>query len=294
MVFAQSLDYSGRQMLQWMQILGRFGWIGWRVNRWLLPPAAHPLGFVWEKDGQIVGNASLLEVRGFLGRWVLSNVAVHPEHRRRGIAKDLVRACIEFSRQKNGKSILLQVDHDHLGALELYRDFNFQSLTTRIAWVRRGRSRTPESTGIGLARRRRPEEWREQWELARRVHPEGLIWPYPVTRSLFRPRGLGILAGLESPRHWIWVEEGKMVGSLTARRSFETGHWRLILVVESTARGNVEAGLLKIGLADLNTDQTVHMDYPIGTNHVDLEAFGFRAERTLTWMALDLQTVRGL
>jgi ribosomal protein S18 acetylase RimI-like enzyme len=293
-VFAQSLDSSGRRMLRWMQTLGRFGWIGWWVNRWLLPPAAHPLGFVWEENDRIVGNASLLEVRGFPGRWVLSNVAVHPEYRRRGIARALVRACIELSRHEKGKSILLQVDHDQLGAQELYLNFNFRQLITRTTWVRRGWSRSPKSISIGSARRRRPEEWRKQLALARRVHPEGLIWPYPVTSSLFRPRGLGILTGLESPRHWVWVEGGKMLGSLTARRSLESGKLRWILIVEPVARGYVESGLLTVGFADLGTDQTIHMDYPVSVLEADLRAFGFKAERTLTWMELDLQEVRGL
>src|SRR5712691_9364317 len=45
------------------------------------------LGYVWECDGRIVGNATLGLSDSQTGIWLLSNVAVHPSFRRRGIAR---------------------------------------------------------------------------------------------------------------------------------------------------------------------------------------------------------------
>ncbi len=42
--FAENLDRSGRQMVQGLRTLGKLGWIGGWLSRWLLPPAAESEG----------------------------------------------------------------------------------------------------------------------------------------------------------------------------------------------------------------------------------------------------------
>ena len=271
-----------------MRRLSRVGWIGWVLNYWLLPPAAHPFGFVWEVDGRIVGNASLLRVEGCPRRWVLSNVAVYPDHRRRGIGRALVQASIDLVQRRRGEVILLQVERDNRVAQVLYAAYGFRPLSTRTTWVRRKYQALPVTAEYGLARRRKRGEWHEQWELARRVYPEGLIWPFPVAASLFHPHSLTGAFGLHNMRHWVWSEGGKLLASLVARRGIERGSWRLILVVEPQARGRVEVGLLARALDDLTPSNHVVLDYPAGLAVVELRELGFQPERTLTWMAFDM------
>jgi ribosomal protein S18 acetylase RimI-like enzyme len=285
-VFSGSLDPSGRRMLRWMRGLGRLGWIGWLFNYWFLPPAARPYGFLWEDNGRVVGNANLSKVEGYPGRWALSNVAVHTDYRRQGIAKSLVKASIGLVRNRDGKVVLLQVDRDRPETQVLYASFGFRPLATRTTWVRRG-GRVPLVTEIGSARRRQREEWKHQWELASKVHPEGLIWPYPTSPSFFRPRGFVEARGLEGVRHWVWSEKGQLIGSLTARRRLERGSWRFILIVEPEARGRVETSILALVLTELYTRGSIVLDYPAGCAEAQLESFGFHPERTLTWMALE-------
>jgi GNAT superfamily N-acetyltransferase len=286
MVFSGSLDPSGRRMLRWMRGLGRLGWIGWLLNYWFLPPAARPYGFLWEVNGHVVGNANLTKVEGCPGRWALSNVAVHTDYRRQGIAKLLVKASIDLVRNRGGDVILLQVDRDHPKTQVLYASFGFKPLATRTIWVRRV-GRAPIVTEIGSARRRQREEWKQQWELASKVHPEGLIWPYPTTSSFFRPHRFVAARDLRGVRHWVWPEKGQLIGSLTARRRLEKGSWRFILVVEPEARGRVEAGLMALVLTELPTQGSIVLDYPAGILEEQFESFGFHPERTLTWMALE-------
>ena len=102
--FRGDLDGTARRMVREMRTLGRIGWVGWALSRLLLPPAARPFGFVWEENERIVGNASLLPVSGHPRRWVMANVAVHPEYRRRGIARQMVDASDHFAR-KAGASL---------------------------------------------------------------------------------------------------------------------------------------------------------------------------------------------
>ncbi len=285
-VFSASLDPIGRRMLRWMRRLGQLGWMGWLLNYWFLPTAARPYGFLWEADGRIVGNANLSEVEGYPGRWALSNVAVHSDYRRQGIARELVKASIDLVRSLNGKVISLQVDDDNPETQALYASLGFKPLTTRTTWIRRG-NLVPTLTEIGSARRREWEEWKEQWELAKVVHPEGLIWPYPTTSSIFRSHGFVETLGIGAVRHWISSEKGQLVGSLSARRRMEGGSWRFILVVQPEARGCVEAGLLALALTELPTRGSILLEYPAGVSEATLESFGFNPERTLTWMALE-------
>ncbi len=77
--FAGQLDAAGLRMVREMRSLGRAGWLGWLLARFLLPPFANPHGYVWEEEGRLVGNASLLPVERFPERWVLANVAVDQE-----------------------------------------------------------------------------------------------------------------------------------------------------------------------------------------------------------------------
>lgn len=284
--FGENLDRAGRRMLRWMRTFSRAGWLGWLLGYWLLPPAARPRGFVWERDGRIVGNASLLPVEGCPGRWVLANVAVHPDFRRRGIARSLVQESVAWMERRRNRTLLLQVNHGNKGARKLYIELGFETLVARTVWLRSSRAPEPHPPRNSAVRRREPSEWRRQWELAKRLHPEGLIWPFPAVAGLFRPQGLGAWLGWDHRRHWLWEEDGRLMGSLTARLSREIRLWDLILVVEPEAWGRVEADLLAHGLASpLLRSRRVRLEYPFDVAVEVLDGLGFKPKRTLTWMA---------
>ena len=66
-------------------------------------------GFVWEENGQIVGNLTLLgsEVPG---RYLIANVAVHPAFRRRGIARGLLQEAVDHIVDQGCRTLMLQVE----------------------------------------------------------------------------------------------------------------------------------------------------------------------------------------
>ncbi len=287
--FERELDGKSRRMVRDMRTFGRAGWFGWLVGHLFLPPAAFPLGFVWQETKGIVGNASLLPIYEGASRWVLANVAVHPEHRRQGIARRLVEACLELAREQNASEVLLQVRSDNEGALDLYRSLHFDILTERTKWVCAA-TRSLEEEDDVLVRDRRPEEWSQQWELAQSLFPEGLYWPYPLRRSWFEQAGWQRLLPPNREHHWVVADaQGQLRASLTARFSHDSEGWRLALLVPPTERGVLEGPLLRRAAKDLrHTGLPLAVSYPPGSADEDLLALGFRRRRTLTWMGIEV------
>jgi ribosomal protein S18 acetylase RimI-like enzyme len=287
--FPLDFDPAGRRMVRDMRSYSRAGLLGYWIGRLVLPPTAYPLGFVWEEDGNVVGNASLLRVDGFPHRWVLANVVVRDDHRRRGIGRELTLASIDLAKARKASELFLQVDSTNQGAQILYASMGFHPHTTRSAWVRSPNQPLPASLELGETRERREGDWKTQLELAERIHPEGLVWPYPLTSRLYRHPWLQRFFGMTMIRHWVWEEDYRLMGTLTARSQLENRKIRFILVVDPEMRGVIERPLLCAGLGALHGKQkNILLDYPVGMADQDLRDLGFRTQRTLTWMSKEL------
>jgi ribosomal protein S18 acetylase RimI-like enzyme len=289
MSFSGNLDSISRRMIRDMRRLGRLGWLGWLLGKLVLPPAAYAPGFVWRADGKVVGNASLMYVDRRSSRYVIANVAVHPGYRRKGIARSLVEACVEFCREKKGTELLLQVDRDNHAAQVLYASMGFKALSTRTKWVRPNSHTQGLYQGMFRVRQRDPGEWQQQYELARLLYPEGVWWPYSNRIEYFRPRELAHGLGLRGSIHWVIERQGRLIASLMARSGFEPGSWRLVLMVEPEVQGQVEEALLAKALPNLFPRRMpVIVEYQAGIAEEAFTKAGFTAERTLTWMKRDV------
>jgi ribosomal protein S18 acetylase RimI-like enzyme len=239
--FTGDLDQAALVMMREMRLFGSAGWIGYVLGRFFLPPAAYPDGFVWEQAGDIIGNASLMPAGERAVRWVLANVAVHPDHRRQGIGRRLVVACLEWARARGARELVLQVNHRNDPAIQLYRKLDFEELTTRTEWVRKT-ARIEGTDHRGGIRDRNRSEWTTQWHWAQQLFPEGIQWPYALSRDWFRPRTRLRVFSAISARHWVLVDEtGQVQGSLTARYSRDHLGWQLALLVPPSSPESVEA-----------------------------------------------------
>lgn len=285
--FADQLGEDGRRMVREMRAFGRMGWFGWLIGKLFLPPAADPRGFVWEENGRVVGNASLLAVVGHPSRWVLANVAVLPEVQNEGVATELVGATIDLARRLGGRELLLQVKRDNDAATHLYDKMGFRRLCTRTTWLRRRYAPSPTPPSGLPIRGPRPEEWRDQLDLAWRLHPEGLEWPYPVRAGEFRSRAMGRFFGIDR-RHWLWVEDGELLASLSIDSGLGGPRRKFILIADPRVRGRVEAPMIGFALEELSWDGGVVLDYPAEVAIEALSDLGFQALRTLTWMGRQL------
>ena len=133
--FADTLDQEGYNYLRQMRAAASSSSY-WRLVDLVSERNSMPLnGFVWEEDGVVVGNLSLIPYAGLAySYYLIANVAVHPEYRRRGIARRLTTAAIEQARRRRAQSVWLHVRAENNAANDLYRSLGFVERASRTTW----------------------------------------------------------------------------------------------------------------------------------------------------------------
>ena len=91
-------------------------------------------GFVWVENEQLIGNTSIIPTKT-IGRAIIANVAVSPNHRRRGIARQLLLAAIDHLKAKQYHTVVLQVDVDNPSAIRLYESLGFRPMGSMGYWL---------------------------------------------------------------------------------------------------------------------------------------------------------------
>jgi ribosomal protein S18 acetylase RimI-like enzyme len=297
MVFGESLDIDDRQLLA----PSGPGAVDDLIN--LFSPLSRRLtnGFVWQADGRVVANATLLTTREW-DRYLVANVAVHPSYRRRGIARALMQAITSAVQARGGRVILLQVVKDNRPALELYRSLGYSTIGNMATWyVTVSRMRQIATSVIDddergpqilpLAGRR----WREAYELDTGNVPADLNWPEPLRpdayRRTFWQRSTDFLNGRQIETWSTTDSEDRLTG--LANIASEWGRNHLIsLRVRPDWAGRLERSLMAKILRRLQylPRRSVRIDHPeddIVTSELLREA-NFSVQRTLTHMRLDL------
>ncbi len=66
----------------------------------------------------------------------MMNIAVHPDHRRRGIAEALIAALEERLRERGSKALTLEVRASNEPAIKLYEKLGFQQVGLRKNYYR--------------------------------------------------------------------------------------------------------------------------------------------------------------
>lgn len=264
---------------------------------WRLNPAANKLalGFVWEENGRIVGNATLLTTRT-PGRYLVVNVAVHPDFRRQGIAHDLMEALTSLVKKRGGHKILLQVVKDNEAALELYRSLNYVTIGSITTWrcaAQRLRHMEP-TVGTAIHELSR-HDWQKAYQLDTAALPMDLNWPEPLPIDAYH-RGLWrqFENFLNGRRSEVWVTRdttNQLTGLVGIWSEWGRPH-QIALRVHPSWKGQLERPLLAKAIRRINylSPRIVRIDHPDDdelTNQL-LQTANFQPRRTLTHMSLDI------
>lgn len=84
--------------------------------------------FVAENNGVAIGYAGM---HSLSGEGHITNVAVHPNHRRTGVAKALVSKLFDIAKEENLEFVTLEVRASNAPAIALYESFGFELVGAR-------------------------------------------------------------------------------------------------------------------------------------------------------------------
>lgn len=284
--FASSMDSDGRTYIQHMRrASGDTSFLRWASNT--IEGTSMPIsGFVWDEGGQIVGNASLIPFRHKGKRiYLIANVATHPDHRRRGIARALTQKTMELARKRGSHELWLHVRDDNPAAIQMYRDMGYEIRAHRTTWRTVPSARHTPVPNLPPVTKRHPATWEQQKAWLRQTNPVELAWYHSYNENSFKP---GVWNWLYrtfvefDQRHWaVRTEEG-----LQAVLSYapSTRHSPLWLAVGTDSASEAVTSLLTHARRELNHLRKLTLEHPAGQFGKAIEEAGFTVQRTLIWM----------
>jgi ribosomal protein S18 acetylase RimI-like enzyme len=285
--FYDSLDAEGRQYLSEMRRAAQnaswLGWAGSLIDESPMPPS----GYVWEEDGRLVGNLSLIPItwQGKKG-YMIANVATHPDYRGRGIANALTVTALRYSQDHGATSVWLQVRADNPIAIHIYEVNGFTERLRRTSWYSGPNNPLVKAPPGVKVSRRQPSHWRLHSEWLQRLYPIELTWSIPFDWNLFRPNLWGMIYRtftLEFLRHWSVERNGELQGVISWRHANGLTDTIWLAVPKELDQESMLALITRAREAIRET-QPLNLNFPAGEATEVLKLAGFYAHQTLLWM----------
>jgi predicted N-acetyltransferase YhbS len=290
--FASTMDADGREYLRQLRRAGREA----NLLNWMPAPFEQPTvplnGLVWEEEGRLVGNLSLIPFYR-MGRriYLIANVAVHPDFRRRGIGRALTTEALNKVQEHHAAEVWLQVRAENTSAYNLYLSLGFQNQAKRITW-----QSTPEqveksnlaSFTESITSLRRSTDWPQQYAWLLSNYPAEVTWNLSLSAHNFKPgfwHDLAHFLGGSSTQHWAARREGKLLGLLTWEPS-RTSTDNLWLAAPPETEAAAIQTLLPRVTNRLTAGRPLSLNYPSGRAEDAFRAAGFRAQQILLWMKI--------
>lgn len=293
--FADTLDADGRRYIQQMRSAARNP----RYLRWAMNFAENismPLaGYVWEENGKLVGNLSIIPLTNQGQRvYLIANVAVEDSYRRQGIARALTVAALEDVQRRGAKTVWLQVRDGNPPALHLYQTLGFEERTRRTTWESMQGSleasfsnmRKPP-TNITMSRHT-SHAWSQQQRWLEQTYPPHVIWHLPLNTKVLQPGLSGFFYRLFSgarQQQWAALREKTLLGVI----SWTPGTVHIDHLWLATAPEHEDTAirtLLPHARRHLPERRNLNLNYPAGRGVQAFRDAGFQIHQTLIWMEL--------
>ncbi len=282
--FSNTMDNDGQRYVNDMRRAGRDeGFLRW-ANHIAETTSLPLMGFVWEQDGRIVGNSSLIQFRDKGKRvHLIANVATHPDYRRRGIARALTERTMQHAREKNATAVWLHVRDDNPAAVKLYADLGFTEIARRTSWILTSDAPHYQVESDIRIVPRQPHFWTQQLDWLRRLYPDSIAWYHSWNFNSLRPGFWAWLANLFMDfdlEQWAAVRGEDLLGILT----WTPYGGRSGSLYAATDSADALTQLLLHARRVLPRLSTLTMDFPAGEMTEAITAAGFTPRRTLIWM----------
>ncbi len=295
--FAEDIAIDGSQFLQDLTFLSLTSPAMWALRRISAEMRDSFDGFVWVEDGRIVGNVTLSRDAPQRRVWTVTSVAVHPNYRRRGIARALMLACLAAIAERGGGSVTLQVSRANKAAYDLYLDLGFHFVDGMVTARRRGAAAIPLPLA-GQARRVAPGDGQKIYELvksARALLPDHIS---PLRAADYQQTALRRLADrlgdlwFQEQRFWLAVEDGDRFLAAARVHLRSHGSNTIDLTIAEDGRGHVEEALIQSALAAGNPGDrtvTVHVGSHEETAQAILWRNSFNEVRCLHRLVVEIE-----
>ena len=289
--FDSTMDNDGRRYIQDMRRAGKDNsFLRW-ANRAAESTSLPLTGYVWEENGRIVGNVSLVPFRHKKQRvYLIANVAVYPDHRRKGIARTLTERAMQHAGEKKINDVWLHVRADNPGAIELYSRLGFVERAQRTSWQAatdpNAASRQSNFTITGKF----PRDWQTQLKWLAQLYPDLLAWHRNWSFACLRPgfwNWLYLLFIDVNIRQWTAVRNGSLEAALAW---IPEGRGESLFA--AAGEGSDPAALTAL-LLHARRDLSLYypklaLDFPSGPFDDAIRSAGFQSLRTLIWMQATL------
>ncbi|MFN8412121.1 MAG: GNAT family N-acetyltransferase [Anaerolineales bacterium] len=285
--FSSTMDNDGRRYVQDMRRAGSDNsFIQW-ANRAAESTSLPLTGFVWEENNKIIGNVSLVPFHHNKQRiYLIANVAVHPDHRRKGIARILTEYAANQAREKKADSIWLHVRDDNPGAIDLYTKLGFVERARRTTWqASTDAHATSLNADINITNRQ-PNDWNLQLTWLKRLYPDALAWHRNWN---FKPLKPGFWNWLYSflmdtnARQWA-AQKDSALQAVASWIPYGRGEFLFVATAENSDPQALTALLFKARRDLFYSHPNLILEFPTGEFDKAIEAGGFHPLRTLIWM----------
>lgn len=289
--FSSTLDADGRRYLRQMRAAARNPNLV-RLARRLGEGSSFPMtGFVWDAGGRVVGNLSLIPFQWHNRKvYMIANVAVHPDFRRRGIARALTHAALDQLQRSGADYPWLQVREDNPEAIQLYLSLGFHEQFRRSTWQTEpgpipAAAPDPDVriTPLKSSHARRQQQWLLQ------AYPPVLEWHLPFRVRDLHPGLLGFVRRMFNGvfvRQWSVLKQNRLAG-VAAWQSTQGYYNALWLGLPEPSDENAAAALLLYARRAFGMRQPLMVEYPAQQAVAALSASGFQLHQTLIWMRTD-------
>jgi len=281
--FSDTIDADGKRYLQQMRFAADnpryLRWAAAAVDISSLPSS----GYVWEEDGKLVGNLSLIPFNVHGDRYYLiANVAVHPAYRRRGVARELTASGIEYARRRGAKACWLHVRQENEPATNLYQSLRAR----RTSWHSQKDAKSNTAYPDVRFGSRRRQDWKSQKVWLANNYPPELTWHMPIRLDDLRPGLAGALYRFFTQlniQQWHATQNGQLLGILSrvASTGYADHFW---LAAWPEKEDLAAAALLSHARQHFGQHRTLSLDYPAGRAVEAIQSAGFSAHQTLIWM----------
>ena len=288
--FAGSLDRDGKRYLQQMrQFANSTGWLNWipMAPEWAGSPF---IGYVCEENGELIGNVSLVPYHIKRKRnYLIANVAVHPDHRRRGIARNLTMQSIEHARQHNAAGVWLNVRDNNQAAIRLYSELGFAERARRATWHSNHEYPRSQLTSDIKLRPRTSSDWKLQKDWLDQNYPPQYCWHLPINYNLLHPGFRGSFSRLFSTSivHQFSATQTEQLVGVVAWQKVPSRSSYIWLAQPHKCNLSALKTLLIHVQKQIVTRQLIILEYPAGYADDTIQSTGFSLQQTLIWMELN-------